>query len=72
MGEQTFWMIYGDGQGKPTVKHHSLESAKAEASRLARGLPGVRFFILEAVGAVEKVDVRFMNFRDKYDDGIPF
>lgn len=72
MGEQAFWMIYGDRQGAPTMRHLSFDAAKAEASRLARQHPGIRFFILEAVGAVEKIDIRFMNFRDPYDDGIPF
>jgi hypothetical protein len=36
-------------------------------------VPGVRFFILETVGAVEKVDVQFIDLRPRdLDDEIPF
>lgn len=73
MTSDRFWMVYGAGQGAPTARHKSLESARTEAERLARMVPGVRFFILETVGAVEKVDVQFIDLRagDPTDE-IPF
>ena len=69
--QERFWMVYGERQGAPTVRHKSIESARAEAERLARSAPGIRFFILEPIGAVEKVDVQFTDLRD-YDAHIPF
>lgn len=72
MSNKPFWMVYGMGQGGPTYRHHSLESAKTEATRLARANPGVQFFILETIGTVEKVDVVFTDLRVPADDGIPF
>ena len=45
-------------------------SAKQEAHRLARMVPGVRFFILETVGAVEKIDVQFTALRPDYEPDV--
>ncbi|MET3790679.1 hypothetical protein [Aquamicrobium terrae] len=73
MNNERFWMVYGAGQGAPTARHKSFDSARTEAERLARMVPGVRFFILETVGAVEKVDVQFIDLRPgDLDDEIPF
>lgn len=55
--------------GAPTARHKTFHSAKAEAERLARVAPGVRFFILETVAAVERVDVQFTPLRADYDGG---
>lgn len=73
MKTERFWMVYGAGQGAPTARHKCFASARVEAERLARIAPGVRFFILETVGAVEKVDVQFIDLRatDPIDE-IPF
>ena len=75
MTTQPFWMVYGLHQGKPTMRHKSYASARQEAERLARAVPGVQFFILQAVGMVEKVDVRHVDLRapseDDFDE-IPF
>lgn len=73
MTNDRFWMVYGAGRGAPTARHKSFDSARTEAERLARMVPGVRFFILETVGAVEKVDVQFIDLRagDPTDE-IPF
>lgn len=73
MTNDRFWMVYGAGQGAPTARHKSFDSARTEAERLARMVPGIRFFILETVGAVEKVDVQFIDLRSRdLDDEIPF
>lgn len=63
MTSDRFWMVYGAGQGAPTARHKCFDSARTEAERLARMVPGVRFFILETVGAVEKIDVQFIDLR---------
>lgn len=39
MGDEPFWMVYGDGQGSPQYKHPTRESAETEAKRLARSCP---------------------------------
>lgn len=65
-----FWMVYGAGQGAPTARHKTFTSAKQEAHRLARLVPGVRFFILETVGAVEKIDVQFTPLRPDYEPDV--
>jgi hypothetical protein len=52
-----FWMVYGMGQGAPTVRHASEEAAVAEATRLARRNPDVAFVVLAATHSVLKRDV---------------
>ncbi len=73
-----FWMVYGLGQGRPTHRHKSEESAIAEAKRLARLAPEVEFFVLESTHHVVKRDVDVTSIgsirgrvRD-FDDDIPF
>ena len=44
------WRLYGGG---PTKKHTTLESAKAEANRLALKSPGAKFVVFRSVYLVE-------------------
>lgn len=46
---QKFWLVYSMTGKNPTFRHSSLESAQAEAERLAKKYSGT-FFVLEAVG----------------------
>lgn len=46
---QLFWMVYGDRQGAPTVKHWTRREAESEAERLATENPGIDFVVLRAV-----------------------
>ncbi|MCS0501583.1 hypothetical protein [Ancylobacter mangrovi] len=55
--QHMFWMVYGLGQGQPTVRHKTYASARDEAARLARNHPGVSFFVLAAVSVSRRVDV---------------
>jgi hypothetical protein len=48
-----FWMIYNPNAGPPQQMHHFDTEAIAEAERLARANPGVRFVLLEAVDVFE-------------------
>ena len=64
-----FWMVYGDSQGAPTYKHLSPLEARREAERLARLNPGVKFYVLAAVGCAHKIDVAFEEWTS---DQIPF
>lgn len=46
-----FWMVLGIGQGVPRYQHGSLESAQAEAKRLAGLYPEITFVVLASVDA---------------------
>ena len=48
-----FWMVFLAGGESPKQVHASLESAKAEAARQARVLPGGAAFVLQAVASAE-------------------
>lgn len=67
MKEERFYMVYGFDQGRPTIRHDSYEIAKAEALRLSRVIPGVKFFVMETVAVAEKIDVQFTDFRKRSD-----
>lgn len=55
---QSFWMVYGLHQRPPVYRHKTEASAIEEAKRLARTVPGVEFFVMEATHHVVKNDVR--------------
>ena len=69
-----FWLVYGMGQGSPTHRHATQESAANEAKRLARAHKGVAFVVLEATGAVICDDLHTVSFRKPttHSDDIPF
>lgn len=67
--QQPFWMVYGMGQGAPTVRHDTSESAVAEARRLARANPGITFIVLASVRGYRTADP---IVEIEFDDGIPF
>lgn len=78
-----FWMVYGVGQGCPTVRHETEDKAQREADRLARANPGTTFVLLKATKAVRKRDLdrfdlsappRLGGAKPDYsiDDDIPF
>ena len=63
-----FWMVLGSGA--PTYRHYRPDDARTEATRLARQNPGQEFILLEAIGAVRKTDVEWLDASDEAD--IPF
>jgi hypothetical protein len=73
--EPAFWMVYGNGQSAPTVKHKTLYDASREAERLARTVPGVQFYVLQAMAVAERRDVLFRRLAGNpyvNDDDLPF
>ncbi|WP_428031526.1 hypothetical protein [Ancylobacter sp.] len=58
-----FWMVYGHGTRQPVVRHKTEASALAEAERLAKAFPGVRFYVLEPVSMSVKIEVETTNLR---------
>lgn len=43
-----FWMVWNPQRHSPTYRHPTMDSAIAEAERLARMTPGEVFIVLEA------------------------
>lgn len=60
--ERTFWMIWSPSGHPPTHRHQTYESARVEAERLARSVPGSEFFILQAVGMRQMDSMRRIDF----------
>jgi hypothetical protein len=60
---ETFWMVYGEGQGcsAPAMKHGKKAAAIKEAERLALSNPGKKFYLLEAVSVCVKQAVEWQN-----------
>ena len=51
--KKMFWMVYSrNGRHPPKFEHNNRDGARAEAERLARLNPGLRFYILEATDTV--------------------
>lgn len=55
MSKGKFWMVVGNGE--PTYRHPSKQSAKTEAERLARLYTGQEFVVLESLATVVKSDM---------------
>ncbi len=66
---QPFWVVWCDCGGVPTVKHITVEAARAEAERLARTNPGHRFHVLAALG---HCSFNAVNWTEVEKDFIPF
>lgn len=66
-----FWIVVSDCRGPATWPHRHMSESDAfnEAQRLARTGLG-RFFVMEAIGASEKNDVKTVRYTDH--DEIPF
>lgn len=71
---EKFFLVWSpQGARPPTCRHPTMESAHAEAVRLAGASPGAEFFVLEAMGVARKVEVQWTAFEGCPDiDGIPF
>lgn len=69
MDRTKFWMVLGNGV--PTHRHQSRQSAETEAARLARANPGVAFTVLESLSTVMKTDVSWDTHVDRSNDS-PF
>jgi hypothetical protein len=63
MNENSFYMVYREGQGNnaPAHKHLTRHDATLEAERLARQFPGNKFYVLEAVSCCIKHDVEWVQ-----------
>jgi hypothetical protein len=48
-----FWMVWNPNGHSPSYKHPTEQSARAEATRLARISPSDHFYVLEAKARIE-------------------
>ena len=64
----SFWMLYAEGCESPKFKHCSLESAQAEAERLAEKL-NTKVYVLQAV---EQVSLHKFNHITMKPEDYPF
>lgn len=69
-----FWMVLNENTGYTRYRHETPEAARVEAERLAREIPGQKFFVLAAEGFALKRDVDWFpsGSNGVTDDGIPF
>ena len=68
-----YWMVHNAESGPANKRHGCLETARAEAQRLARENPGLEFFVLETIASCKKVDVEWADLRAfRPDDELPF
>jgi len=63
-----FYLVWCRETTYTKYEHMNLNSAEAEAERLARKHPGRKFFVREVKSAVVKTEVVW----EKIDDGIPY
>ena len=65
--KEPFWIVWCDNGGVPTVKHPTVQSARAEAERLARTNAGRHFHVLQVIGSAVYAQVNWEDY-----DPIPF
>lgn len=71
MSDSKFWVVWQPESGSPTHRHESLESATAEAERLAECAPRRQFYVLEAICVSKKVSVMTLPLVDFHEE-LPF
>ena len=71
MTEKEFWMVWRLHGNAPTFRHTTENDARREAVRLARNVPGSKFYLLHAVESftVPSPDVITEKLED---DEVPF
>lgn len=69
---ESFWLVWNPKGRSPSMEHRTYESAETEAKRLARINRGETFIVLESVVAVCVDDVKMIDLRPEFNDGIPF
>lgn len=78
MSNKKIWVVYNPNGRAPTHTHHSYDSAKQEARRLARLNHDQPFYVMESIGMARKADVSWYvheEDRPQYnfnEDEIPF
>lgn len=65
-----FWMVLADNSNQTNMRHDTRDRAQNEATRLAGINPGIRFFVLQSIGAAVRRDPVSWETHD--DDDRPF
>ena len=71
MNKQIFYMVYMEGEGAPTYKHDTKESAKKEAERLSL-LFGKRTYVLKAEFSIEPAPKTITTILVQPESDLPF
>lgn len=69
---KTIFYVYNTFTRYTNYEHHTLESAKSEAERLAREHPGQCFRVLSVIGEVKSNDVVWDCLENNPAPDIPF
>ena len=56
---KAFWMVWNPQGRTPAFQHETEKQAREEAERLARANQGHRFYVLQAMASVSKIDVQW-------------
>ncbi len=63
--KQAYWIVIGEEPSQTPFRHTSLQSAQAEAKRLARQNRGITFTVFQAIEAnTSPEDVLTVSFED--------
>ena len=50
--EKGFYLVWNPAKGSPSMRHDTIDDARAEAKRLASKEQGIEFFVLRAVEGI--------------------
>lgn len=56
-----FFLVWNPAARAPQYRHPTLESARAEAERLASANPREKFYVLAPIGVAQRVDVQYTD-----------
>lgn len=71
ISKERFWIVWcPTGPHSPRNRHQTRREATNEALRLAENHAGQEFFVLEAIGRAQRIDVTWTELDDEV--GIPF
>lgn len=71
----TYFVVWCEGGGSPTVRHADFSTAKMEAKRLANQHSGRRFTVLAAIQGFEVTNLReveYLGTATSLDQDLPF
>lgn len=71
MSNSKFWVVWQPESGAPHRRHDSLESAQAEAERLAEATQTRSFYVMEAISVAKKISVVTTKLTDPSEE-LPF
>lgn len=74
MSQKQFYMVWRGRGSVPTTQHETLETAEAEASRLARKEPGEVFYVLASVCEIKTDEPKItksVHYPPRFEISVP-